>query len=266
MVLGQFNPRRVVRDEDLRNIRRFFPSSVGIRVLVSGLIVLLYKSRQDLKNARRTLPQDVGRLQAVVDILRVSPTAEKRPADIDRVNIMDDDLTYRASVWSGIQAAARLKSSSNGSRVSPSVPTCIGLKPRLDEPGNPAVITTPTHAFITTRVSIRRWRNYIQYFPELWQKTLAAWKALIPPFRSTSEDIDFLSGNCVREYSETPAGHKMCYYSKHNHHTIYTQFTIWSSPNAYNNSCFREEQSLALSIRKSTISASILMDTVTICL
>ncbi|KAJ5151753.1 hypothetical protein N7492_010048 [Penicillium capsulatum] len=45
----RINPRRFVTAEDLELLRRFFPSAIGARVLISGFIIVLFGTRKDIE-------------------------------------------------------------------------------------------------------------------------------------------------------------------------------------------------------------------------
>lgn len=45
----RINPRRILPATDLEVLRRFFPSAVGARVLISGFIIMLFRKRKDIE-------------------------------------------------------------------------------------------------------------------------------------------------------------------------------------------------------------------------
>lgn len=45
----QINPRRFLTASDLHLLRRFFPLSIGVRVLISGFIIVLFRHRKSMK-------------------------------------------------------------------------------------------------------------------------------------------------------------------------------------------------------------------------
>lgn len=45
----RINPRRFLTASDLELLRRFFPSAIGARVLISGFVIVLFRSRKDIE-------------------------------------------------------------------------------------------------------------------------------------------------------------------------------------------------------------------------
>lgn len=45
----RINPRRFLPASDLELLRRFFPSAIGARVLISGFIIVLFQNRKDIE-------------------------------------------------------------------------------------------------------------------------------------------------------------------------------------------------------------------------
>lgn len=45
----RINPRRFLPASDLELVRRFFPSAIGVRVLISGFIIVLFRNREDIE-------------------------------------------------------------------------------------------------------------------------------------------------------------------------------------------------------------------------
>jgi len=76
LILGQVNPRQVLRDADLKRIQLYFPTSLGIRVYFSAYVVILYKTVRDMEKAMPSVPQNFGGLDCLVDILELDPTTD----------------------------------------------------------------------------------------------------------------------------------------------------------------------------------------------
>ncbi|KUM62785.1 hypothetical protein ACN42_g4334 [Penicillium freii] len=117
------NPRRFLQSHDLRILREMFPLAVGARVLISGFIVILFKSRADVEKSwtQDGFASEFGNLRLVYDVTEDNPT--------------------RTEVLRG--AAIAPKSDEWETNAS------LGLKLRLLD--GQEVITVPTHAFVKLR-------------------------------------------------------------------------------------------------------------------
>jgi hypothetical protein len=50
-IRAALNPRRFLSQDDLNILREMFPSAVGVRVFMSGFIVILFKTREDIEKS-----------------------------------------------------------------------------------------------------------------------------------------------------------------------------------------------------------------------
>lgn len=116
------NPRKILSLGNLHLIQRFFPTSIGVRILVTGFIIILYKSIKDLKDSwAQGVFETIGTLQLGYSAAVYVPTATSigycsTVTTKEYVNMNEDQ-------------------------------GCLGLRLRLPN-GNEA-ITTTTHAFVT---------------------------------------------------------------------------------------------------------------------
>ncbi|OQE18175.1 hypothetical protein PENFLA_c022G09937 [Penicillium flavigenum] len=117
------NPRRFLQSHDLHFLREMFPLAVGARVLISGFIVILFKSRADVEKSwtQDGFASQFGNLRLIYDVTEENPT--------------------RTEVSRG--AAIASKSDTWETHAS------LGLKLRLLD--GQEVITVPTHAFVKVR-------------------------------------------------------------------------------------------------------------------
>ncbi|KAF3022348.1 hypothetical protein E8E15_009193 [Penicillium rubens] len=117
------NPRRFLQSHDLHVIREMFPLAVGARVLISGFIVILFKSRADVE---KSWTQDgeactFGNLRLLYDVMEDSPT--------------------RTEVSGGAAIASKPDA----------LETSVTLRLKLRLLDGQEVITVPTHAFVKLR-------------------------------------------------------------------------------------------------------------------
>ncbi|KAJ5101432.1 hypothetical protein NUU61_003654 [Penicillium alfredii] len=45
----RINPRRFLAESDLELLRRFFPSAIGVRLLIAGFVIVLFRNRKDIE-------------------------------------------------------------------------------------------------------------------------------------------------------------------------------------------------------------------------
>lgn len=115
------NPREILSLENLFPIHKYFPTSIGVRILVTGFIIVLYKSIQHLKNSWvRGVFETIGTLQLGYSAAVYIPTA--------------------TSTGYGSAVTTKEDGSVLGNQG------CLGLRIRLPN-GNEA-ITTTAHAFV----------------------------------------------------------------------------------------------------------------------
>jgi hypothetical protein len=114
----ELNPRRFLTAGDLNNIRNLYTQVVGARVLICGIVVLLFKSLYDMRLAWNTgIVESIGSLKVLYDVAEHTET--------------------RAEHWS-------YAVSGNPDNFNCSV--CLGL--RLKLPNGQEAITTVTHGFV----------------------------------------------------------------------------------------------------------------------
>ncbi|KAF7114502.1 hypothetical protein CNMCM5793_008806 [Aspergillus hiratsukae] len=117
------NSRKFLSPDDLHVLREMFPSAVGVRVFMSGFVVILFKTRVDIEKSwlEDGFASEFGNLRLRYDVLEAEPTQK---------------VLFR------------------GAAVA-SQPDCLetnaalGLKIRFASGQN--AITVPTHAFVTFR-------------------------------------------------------------------------------------------------------------------
>ncbi|KAJ5944107.1 hypothetical protein N7516_004275 [Penicillium verrucosum] len=117
------NPRKFLSQDDLHLLREMFPCALGIRVFISGFIVILFKSRSDIEYSwlHDGFSDSFGCLRLRYDILQDEPTRNVIPRGAA--------ITTRPDCIDGYAA--------------------LGLKLRF--PSGQEAITVPTHAFVTLR-------------------------------------------------------------------------------------------------------------------
>lgn len=117
------NPRKFLSQDDLHLLREMFPCALGVRVFVSGCMVILFKSRDDVENSwlRDGVADSYGSLRLIYDILQDEATRNVVPRGAA--------ITARSDCVDGYAA--------------------LGLKLRF--PSGEEAITVPTHAFVTLR-------------------------------------------------------------------------------------------------------------------
>ena len=118
------NPRRFLQSHDLHVLQEMFPLAIGARVLISGFIVILFKSRADVEKSwtQDGFASQFGNPRLKYDVTEDTPT--------------------RTEVSRG--AAIAPKSDERETNAS------LGLKIRLLD-GQEA-ITVPTHAFVKVKL------------------------------------------------------------------------------------------------------------------
>lgn len=120
-IIGVINPREILSLGNLYLIHTFFPNSIGVRILVTGFIIILYKSMKDLKDAwTQGVLETVGTLQVGYSVAVYVPTATSIGYGSAVTTKEDGDMYENQG--------------------------CLGLRIRLPN-GNEA-ITTTTHAFV----------------------------------------------------------------------------------------------------------------------
>jgi hypothetical protein len=115
-IARKINPRRFLTAEDISNIRIAFPESIGVRILISGWVVIHFVDVKTMKSAwGRGFPDTVGAL---------------------RVGCMVPRFVPSYAVGNG----HAVNNDSGGGEG------CLGLK--LTLPSGQEVIATTTHAFV----------------------------------------------------------------------------------------------------------------------
>jgi hypothetical protein len=111
------HPRRMLTAHDISTLRSFFPGSIGIRVLISGFAIFLFRNVEEMREAWNSgCPPEIGGLNVGYDVVTVVPTA----------------------VASGHDIADSAESFSPRG--------CIGL--RIKQPNGTDALTTVTHGFV----------------------------------------------------------------------------------------------------------------------
>ncbi|KAK2745051.1 hypothetical protein FQN55_006408 [Onygenales sp. PD_40] len=118
-ITRRINCRRFLRPDDIEAIREFFPDSVGVRILMTGYAIVLFRTFDAMKEAWRT--KVIGELGG----LRVG-------YDISQCHLSS------ATTASGLAISEH----PNALRTS----ACLGLRLRM--PNGDDVITTVTHQFV----------------------------------------------------------------------------------------------------------------------
>lgn len=115
-ILRFIYPRRMLTAADIMIIKAAFPLSVGIRVLVSGFAILLFRSKKDTeKTWEKGIPDDIGGLDLAYDIISAEPSVDTGH------NVTNEPNSFE----------------SRG---------CLGLK--LQDGKGQEAITTTTHGFV----------------------------------------------------------------------------------------------------------------------
>ncbi|KAI9781204.1 MAG: hypothetical protein M1816_002464 [Peltula sp. TS41687] len=129
----RINCRRMLNLEDLRIIRKTFPNSVGVRVLIAGYIIVLFENRKAMEACwQHGVVESIGCQNIGYDIA---------------------DFRTTSAVAVGCGYAVADRPDEFGQSLG-----CLGLRLRL--PGGKEVITTTTHAFV--RLGKRRSSLWLQ--------------------------------------------------------------------------------------------------------
>jgi len=125
-IRAALNPRRFLSQDDLNLLREMFPSAVGVRVFMSGFIVILFKTRADIEKSwmEDGPASEFGYLRLRYDIIEDEPTQKE--------------------LFKGAAIAAK--------RDCFETSVALGVKIRF--PSGLEAITVPTHGFVALR-SIR---------------------------------------------------------------------------------------------------------------
>jgi hypothetical protein len=193
LIRRTINPRRILTGMDLDKIRLMFPRSVGVRVLVCAVLLVLYEDTSSLnQDQASSTPLSVGGLIVFFQVLNCVPSA-------------------------GVEIGQKVA----GSASSPS-PACLGLRLRLQD--GTAAITTVTHAFVhqygifgdnvTAQVlsfmatsvvtGVAKMMAYLS-----WRKGASGQQVLYPPFVRTDhtpllgnspigKEVQLYGGGCER--------------------------------------------------------------------
>ncbi|KAJ5585423.1 uncharacterized protein N7459_005223 [Penicillium hispanicum] len=120
------NPRKLLSPEQLDGLRELFPAAIGARVLVAGVLVMLFRSDSEIRDIYETdWIMEVGGLRTIYDIPRLEVNAD--------------------TVISGMEVS-ETPESLHGSG-------CLGLRLRM--PDGTEAITTVTHGFVRNPQSSR---------------------------------------------------------------------------------------------------------------
>jgi len=122
----ELNPRRFLTARDLNHIRNLFPHATGVRVLICGIVIILFRTGSDMRLTwERGGPDTIGLLNVGYDIA--------------------EHIQTRAEHWS-------YAVSEHPDDLSCSV--CLGL--RLKLANGQEAITTATHGFVELETSKNR--------------------------------------------------------------------------------------------------------------
>ncbi|EZG09084.1 hypothetical protein H106_01768 [Trichophyton rubrum CBS 735.88] len=72
------NVRRMLTAKDLNDVRLFWPKSVGIRILISGVALMIYTNESDLHRDRERCPLTFGELEVGYILEDHVPTADRQ--------------------------------------------------------------------------------------------------------------------------------------------------------------------------------------------
>ncbi|KAM5451159.1 hypothetical protein MaudCBS49596_003863 [Microsporum audouinii] len=70
------NVRRMLTAKDLNDVRLYWPKSIGIRILISGLALMIYANKSDLHRDRERCPLTFGELEVGYILEDYIPTAD----------------------------------------------------------------------------------------------------------------------------------------------------------------------------------------------
>lgn len=75
------NPRRMLTAHDLNNIRKMFPTATGVRVLISGYVIVLFQTRSDIiASWNEGFPDTIGGLHVGYDVAEYRPSTLEVPS------------------------------------------------------------------------------------------------------------------------------------------------------------------------------------------
>lgn len=169
------NPRRFLAPETLNFLRTMFPMAIGVRVLISGFIIVLFKTEKDMK--------------ASWDLGRVSEFGGLRLG----YDLLADEATSQVTVSgrSITDSPENVKSFA-----------ALGLKLRLSQ--GTLCITIPTHAFVRTRQT--QSRAYIRAVDWMARVKTALWR--FAPFTIGSK-MEAIGTSNEEPNSNSPLGKRV---------------------------------------------------------
>jgi hypothetical protein len=69
-------PRRMLTVDDISILRNYYPTSIGIRILIAGFAIFLFRNKMDMETAWKSgWPDDIGGLHVGFDILTIKTTS-----------------------------------------------------------------------------------------------------------------------------------------------------------------------------------------------
>lgn len=166
------NPRRFLKESDLKHLRMAFPTSIGVRVFFSGFIVVLFNSQKDIVRS-----WDEGQI-IHFGALRVGY-----------------DIAVHEMTKTEISTGAVIANNPNNFEQS----AAIGLKLRL--PGGLECLTVPTHAFVNLYQPKRR---PLLRFVEWIAKSKEALRRFAPVKADSSTPA---IGIAKKPFTNSPLGH-----------------------------------------------------------
>lgn len=156
------NPRRFLSQDNLCRLRRMFSSAIGARVLFSGFIVILFKSRKDVENSwlEDGFAAEFGNLRLRYDVLENVPT--------QKVLQKGQAITHNPHSWNYAS---------------------LGLKIRF--PDGEEAITVPTHTFVDLRTINSSFKlRAVDWFGKIKKKL-----ARFAPVKRSASEPGILSPN-----------------------------------------------------------------------
>ncbi|KAK2874954.1 hypothetical protein FQN49_001928 [Arthroderma sp. PD_2] len=164
------NVRRMLTAKDLNDIRLYWPKSIGIRILISGLALLIYANESDVSHDIARCPTQFGDLELGYVLQNHVPTAEAAAAG--------DSTTVGASQ----PAVESGHAVSLAAGAPPS--TALGLRLRLKS--GVEAITVATHGFVSdSRASPM---EYLSYWMNSTKKSLSRFLPFMASRDLTSDD------------------------------------------------------------------------------
>jgi hypothetical protein len=167
----KINARRFLTAEDIRSIRNIFPSSIGVRLLISGWVVIHFEDVKTMKSAWESgFPDTVGALRVGCMVTRFVPSFP-------------------------VGYGHAINSDGRGNEE-----CCLGL--RLTLPTGQEVITTTTHGFVKLLDSNNSFRLRISDWYLKLRNALRTSKSINPSYTS-------IGSSTSSEQTNSPLGKRI---------------------------------------------------------